>query len=191
MKRNVDESSKGGNHFTVASPSDGDVRRSGAPMRIRRAFALPGAIALALAAVFAPAAAGASGSQTEHFIILSTDPAPNAKAIVVATGPIHAQGIDITVTPTRDRFEFPRGAITVLHHTTKGTSKDTFDPVTCYGTHTENGTYQVTGGTGAYDDARGHGTYKLTATFVGCSQHALPKLFELRVDASGPLALGD
>jgi hypothetical protein len=160
-------------------------------MRIRRSSALLGAVALVSAAVLAPAPAGASGSHNAHFIALSSDPSPTGTAVVVATGPIHARGTDITVTPTRDRFVFPKGAISVLHQTTKGTSKDSFDPVTCYGTHTETGTYRVTGGTRAYDDARGKGTYKLTVTFVGCSQTAPPQVFQLRVDAVGPLTLGD
>jgi hypothetical protein len=184
----VDESSEGENHFGVASLSDGDVRRSGAPMKIRRSFALLGAIALALAAVLAPAPAGASGSRNAHFIILSSDPSPTATAVVIATGPIHARGTDITVNPSRDRFVFPKGAIAVLHQTKH--SHDSFDPVTCYGTHTETGTYQVTGGTRAYDDARGNGTFKVTVTFVGCSQTAPPQVFQLRVDAFGPLSLG-
>ena len=84
-------------------------------MTIRRAFALVGASALAVAAVFVPTTASASGSNNEHIIILSSDPSPTAIPVVVATGPIHALGTDITVNTHRDRFEFPRGAITVLH----------------------------------------------------------------------------
>jgi hypothetical protein len=132
----------------------------------------------------------ASGFHNEHITLLSSDPAQNAQPVVIATGPLHARGLDIeSSTGTRSLFIFPNGTLTVLHQT--GHASDTFDPVTCYGTHTETGTFRVVDGTRAYDDARGHGTYSQTVTFVGCSQTAPPQVFQLRVDASGPLAFGD
>ena len=124
---------------------------------------------------------------TEHFILLQTSPADNATPIVIATGPVHARGTDVQVTNTKDRFVFPKGALIVLHHAKH--SKDTFDPVTCYGTHTESGVYQVAGGTRAYDGAHGYGSYALRISFVGCSQNQPPDVFSLRIDASGPLWL--
>lgn len=155
-------------------------------MRIKRLFALFGASALLVAGV--PAApAGASGSRNQHFIILSSDPSDTAIPVVVATGPIHALGTDTN--SAKERFVFPHGSLKIRHQTKH--SKDSYDPVTCYGVHTETGAYQITDGTRAYDDARGSGTFKVTVTFVGCSRTAPPNVFQLRIDAFGPLAIGD
>jgi hypothetical protein len=157
-------------------------------MKIRRSIAVLAAISLGLL-LLAPGAS-ASNTHNEHFILLSNDPSNNSTPIVIATGPIHARGTDRQINPvSKDKFVFPKGTVTVLHQTKH--SKDAFDSVTCYGTHTETGTYQVTDGTRAYDDAHGHGTYRLTVTFVGCDQSAPPLVFQLRIDASGPLTLGD
>jgi hypothetical protein len=170
----------------VASLSDGGVRTSGAPMKIRRSIAVLAAVTLGLL-VLAPGAS-AGNTRNEHFILLTNDPSNNSTPIVIATGPIHARGMDQGINPSKDKFVFPKGTITVLHQTKH--SSDTFDSTTCYGTHTETGTYQVTGGTRAYDDARGHGTASVTVTFVACDRSAPPLLFQLRIDASGPLTLG-
>jgi hypothetical protein len=171
----------------VASLSDGGVRTSGAPMKIRRSIAVLAAVTLGLL-VLAPGAS-AGNTRNEHFILLTNDPSDNSKLIVIATGPIHARGTDQQINPvSKDKFVFPKGTITVLHQAKH--SNNTFDSTTCYGTFTETGTYQVTGGTRAYDDARGHGTYNLNASFVGCNQSAPPLLVQVRLDASGPLTLG-
>lgn len=156
-------------------------------MKIRRSIAVFAAFTLGLLVLAPGASAGTTNN--EHFILLTSDPSNNSTPIVIATGPIHARGTDQQINPvSKDKFVFPKGTITVPHQTKH--SKDTFDRTTCYGTHTETGTYQVTGGTRAYDDAHGHGTYSLTISFVGCDQSAPPLLFQLRIDASGPLSLG-
>jgi hypothetical protein len=154
-------------------------------MKIKRSIAALAPIPLGLA-VLTPGAS-AAGAQNEHITLLSNN-AAGTTSIAIATGPIHARGTDYQLTPTKDRTTFPQGSITVVHHV--GHSTDTFDPTTCAGMHTETGTYQIVDGTRAYDDARGHGTYRLTVTFVGCSQTAPPQLSQLRVDAFGPLTLG-
>ena len=52
---------------------------------------------------------------------------------------------------------------------------DSFDPRTCFGTATFNGTYAIESGTGAYAGATGAGTYQGQAFFLtertaqGCS----------------------
>jgi hypothetical protein len=122
----------------------------------------------------------------EHFLLLQTD--PNATGpTVIATGPIHARGTDVVIDDNNDVFKFPAGTVRV-HHVAKH-SHDTFDPVTCYGTFRESGTYRVGHGTGAYEDARGRGNYSVTVRFVGCDQNAEPEIFMLTIRASGPLHL--
>jgi hypothetical protein len=88
-----------------------------------------------------------------------------------------------------DRFVFPAGSLKIHHKVTAGTSRDSFDPATCYGTHTERGTYEVTNATGAYKGATGNGTYRLRVEFVGCDQSSPPSVFILRINAVGPLTL--
>ena len=68
--------------------------------------------------------------------------------MIIANGPVHARGTDVQVSPSIDRFVFPNGNLKIHHKTTAGTSHDSFDPITCYGTHTENGTFTVTNATG-------------------------------------------
>jgi hypothetical protein len=50
---------------------------------------------------------------------------------------------------------------------------------------TEHGTWRAVGGTGAYANASGGGTYKVKGTVVGCKSK--PDLFQLRIDATGNL----
>ena len=104
---------------------------------------------------------------------------------MIAFGPIHARGTDDQISDTKDKFVFPKGSVTVVHHAKH--ASDSYDPVTCYGTQNENGTYRVFDGTGAYAHAHGYGTYTLKIFFVGCSQTQPPDVFSLRVSASGPL----
>jgi hypothetical protein len=147
---------------------------------------------LVASAVVAAGASGVAGiasaaaphtSGTQHILLLQTN--PNGSPVVIARGPIHAQGKDIVVNDSRDRFVFPKGALIVRHHATR--HHDSFDKVTCYGRHTESGTYTVLGGTKAYQHASGHGTYHLTVQFVGCSQSNPPRVFQLQVNADGPI----
>jgi hypothetical protein len=74
----------------------------------------------------------------------------------------------------------------VRHHAVS--SRQTFDPKTCYGRQVESGTYTVVGGDGKYANASGRGIYHLVAQFVGCGMNKPPKLFELEIDAFGPLS---
>ena len=75
----------------------------------------------------------------------------------------------------------------IRHRATKpGTTS--VDEVTCLTTYTERGTYRVTSGTGAYEDARGHGHYRVKVVSIGCDEDA-PEVFTLEIRASGPLHL--
>jgi hypothetical protein len=157
-------------------------------MKIRHLVAVLGIAAVA-ALGFAATPAGASTTGAETFTLLSTDPSDNAQPIVIANGPVHARGTDVQVSGSIDRFVFPAGTLRVQHKTTGGTSHDTFDPVTCYGTHTERGTFTVVRGSGAYKAASGSGSYRLAIAFVGCDPQAQPDLFSLTIHAHGTLTI--
>lgn len=157
-------------------------------MKLRYALAALGAAAVATLGVAAPSA-GASTTGTQHFVITTTDPAEDAVQFIAATGPIHALGSVEHVSPSIDRFVFPAGSLRVHHSFTRGSGSNDYDPVTCLGVITEDGIYQVVRGTGAYKGASGSGTYHLSVTFVGCNEENPPRLFFLRIDASGPLTL--
>jgi hypothetical protein len=155
-------------------------------MNIRRSIAVIGVVAVGMLGLAASSAAD-TGSRNEHFVALQTSTAQNATSTLIATGPVHARGTDVQISNTKDKFVFPKGTLNILHKA--GHSKNAFDKVTCYGTFTETGTYKVTGGTGAYKGAHGHGNYTVKASFVGCSQTSPPDVFMLEINAFGPLAL--
>src|SRR6478609_8418908 len=122
--------------------------KTGVFMKITHVLAALGIAAVATIGFAAPS--GATTTGTETFTGLSTDPSDNAQPIIIANGPVHARGTDVQVSPSNDRFVFPGGNLKIHHKTTAGTSHDSFDPVICYGTHTESGTFTATKGTGAY-----------------------------------------
>ena len=161
----------------------------------RRQLRVVAALVVIFLAIFAavPSASAANGHRhrhrghIEHFLVVSSDPSNNAVPIIIATGPIHAKGTDIVVSNTKDIFKFTHGSLFVTHHIKKHSSRDSYDPVTCYFRHTERGTYRVTGGTGAYANAHGHGHYAVRVSGVGCDQNAAPEYFNLEIMASGPL----
>jgi hypothetical protein len=128
----------------------------------------------------------AAKASTQHILALSNNPSNNAKAIVIAQGPVHARGVDIVTGRHTDLFKFPNGALKIFHKA-KG-QHSTFDKKTCLGLVTEHGIFKVTGGTGAYAGASGHGTYHLTVTIVAC-RNQKPKVFQLQIHAAGPLSM--
>lgn len=135
-------------------------------------------------------AGGHHGSQhrVQRFLFLGTDPArEGTPATVVASGPIHAKGTDTVVSDTEDMLAFPEGTISLTHDPKK--SGDSFDPVTCLFRFWERGSYEVTGGTGAYDGASGRGNYTVKGLGVGCDETAPPEVFMLRIFAKGPINL--
>jgi hypothetical protein len=109
-------------------------------------------------------------------------------SLVIGKGVIHAKGTDVVVSGRVDRFEFPDGNLTLRHKVKKGTTHEHFDTVTCYGTFTERGTWRITDGTGAYADARGSGTYRVSGDIVGCDEDAAPEVFFVKVNAKGTLS---
>jgi hypothetical protein len=164
-------------------------------MRIRPVLVGLSAVVLATIGVAGPAQASARHASTGpvQFALLSTDPSEHAQPLIIANGKIHARGTDIELSSNQsgtrgtDKFVFPRGSLFVSHHTTRGTSHDSFDRTTCLGTHTEDGTFNVTGGTNRYSDASGNGHYQLEVDFISCNPNATPRLFIERIQANGSL----
>ena len=153
----------------------------------RSILAATAAVLLSIAGAAPIAAAHTAQARhhgTQHFLGIGTD--VNGSQVVIANGPIHAAGTDVVLSGTLDRFVFPKGNMRVRH--TPQTSHDSFDSVTCLGTHTETGVYKLVDGTRAYADVSGHGTYRVQAFFVGCSQTEPPSLFTLQIKAQGPIS---
>ncbi|MFL6099745.1 MAG: hypothetical protein ACJ71T_07310 [Actinomycetales bacterium] len=86
----------------------------------------------------------------------------------------------------RDAFVFPKGELQVNHHATS--HHESFDPRTCLDRVSERGTYRVVAGTGRYRHATGHGTYRLTGYFAGCTDGDPNNFFTQTIQASGPLS---
>lgn len=113
-------------------------------------------------------------------------------ATIVATGPISGVGTSISTGEDTETDIYPNGSVNLRHPETGGS--DSFDPRTCFGTATFNGTYSIEGGTGAYAGATGAGTYQGQAFFLaertaqGCSEEETAFSFFL-VRAAGTTTL--
>lgn len=151
-------------------------------MKIRRPLVAVAAAILGVVGLSVPAF-GAGSGRAQRFLALESG--ANGPQVVVATGVIHAAGRDVQINGHTDHFVFPAGTLVIQHHATYDHSSS--DPTTCLFQQIENGTFSVTGGTGAYAHVAGRGTYALKITVVGCSQKKPPTVFELQIDATGRL----
>ena len=152
------------------------------------------AAAVLAGALLSAPPAGASGGETDEreaqrqrFVLIQSDPQESGGPIA-ATGPIHARGTDVVIGDIKDRFEFPDGNVIIKHKPKKGSSHESFDPVTCLFTFTERGTWKTIKGTGAYAQVEGNGTYRVLGQGFGCDQNRPPEVFILRIVAKGPLS---
>lgn len=153
---------------------------------MRRNKVVAGGIGILAAGTLAasPAMAVSSGG-TEHFLVVNTSTGSTPGiAPISATGPIHDHGKDIPVSNGKDRFSFPKGAIVVAHKPAK--TSQSFDPVSCTFRFTQQGTYMVLSGTGAYAHVHGSGTFTVTAYSIGCGKTAAAS--STIIMASGPLS---
>jgi hypothetical protein len=128
-----------------------------------------------------------TAAQTQTFVLIQSDPQKEGGPIA-ANGPIHAHGTDVVISDVKDRFKFPAGNVIIKHKPDKGSSTESFDPVTCMFTFTEHGTWKAINGTRAYNDVHGNGTYRVLGQGFGCNQNKPPKVFILRIVAKGPLS---
>jgi len=154
--------------------------------------AVAGAMAATgLTAASASQAAGSSG--TEFFQLVASNPANNAPSSIIARGVFTAGGVDHPGDKV-DRVVFPDGTFKIAH--SNGTGTPRFDAKTCLATIVLNGTYRLSGGTGAYAGISGHGIYRLNILFVGarnaagkCTNKLPPTAFQQIIRAQGPVSM--
>lgn len=113
---------------------------------------------------------------------------------VTATGVVSDHGtLNIGTSGEKAVFDLNKGHLDVTHTNPAPTTTMTAN---CLATQTMAGTYQVTGGTGSYQGATGHGDYKIVSTeqFTkvngSCPNpngNASPTSAALVFHASGPL----
>ena len=138
-----------------------------------------------------PAGAGSSGF--EYFQLLNTSAANNAPSSFIARGVFTAGGVDHPGNKV-DTVVFPDGTFKIAH--SGGTGTPRFNPKTCLSVITLNGTYRLSGGTGAYAGISGHGIYRLNILIVAarnaagqCSNKLPPTAFQQIIKAQGPVSL--
>ena len=156
--------------------------------------AMAGAMAATgLTAASASQAAGAGQSGFEFFQIVTTSASPTAPLSIIARGVFTAGGINHPGNKV-DTAVFPGGTFKIAH--SNGTGTPRFNPRTCLGVITLNGTYRLSGGTGAYAGISGHGIYRLNILIVAarnsagkCSNKLPPTAFQQIIRAQGPVSL--
>lgn len=133
---------------------------------------------------------GASGTENFQMMTTSVSGSPS----VIASGLFTAPGTDHEHPKTNTAtFVFANGTVNVKH--SPGTGTQSFNPNTCLLTINFHGTYQLTGGTGAYQGITGSGNYKLGILAIGaksggkCSKTLPPVAFHQVINASGTASL--
>jgi hypothetical protein len=155
--------------------------------------AVAGAVAAAglTSASASPAGAGRSGF--EFLQLVTTSPNSHAPVSIIARGVFTAGGV--THPGNRvDTAVFPDGTFKIAH--SGGTGTPRFNPKTCLAVFALNGTYRLSGGTGAYAGISGHGIYRLNIMFVAarnaagkCSNKLPPVAYQQIIRAQGPVRL--
>ena len=117
--------------------------------------------------------------------------------VLTARGPIRGTGTDRQVSDNLDVFVFPAGTVNVAHKATAD-SQPKFNLKACTATFTEDGTFQLKGGTGKYAHASGYGRYHLNGLLVLQRKHHKcdtnmndePKLTVIKIRAAGKATIG-
>jgi hypothetical protein len=156
--------------------------------------AVAGAVAATgLTAASASPAAGAGQSGFEFFQFVTTSPSSAAPVSIIARGVFTAGGVNHPGNKV-DTAVFPDGTFKIAH--SNGTGTPRFNPKTCLGVITLNGTYRLSSGTGAYAGVSGHGIYRLNILIVAarnsagkCSNKLPPVAFQQIIKAQGPVSL--
>ena len=156
--------------------------------------AVAAAVAAAgLASASASPAAGASRSGFEFLQLVTTSPSSHAPISLIATGVFDAGGVNHQGNKV-DTAVFPDGTFNIAH--SNGTGTPRFNAKTCLATIVLNGTYRLSGGTGAYAGISGHGIYRLNIMFVAarnsagkCSNKLPPVAYQQIIRAQGPVRL--
>jgi hypothetical protein len=134
--------------------------------------ALAGLTALAATSLAGATSAQAAPMRTESIVMTSVSlNGVDRPTRVVALGPIHGSGLETQVEQDTETgaivhsiWHFAHG--TVTSDAVENYSLD-FDPTTCTARAIGTGTWTITGGTGAYAGARGHGTFTDRGVLVG------------------------
>jgi hypothetical protein len=142
-------------------------------MRKLLATAAAAVITVTGATAGASAASAAAGTHhhshgTEHIQVMSTATA-GGPASAIARGVFTAAGRADLGSAKIGTLVFPGGTITLSHRASRRTSQ--VDPRTCLNLLGQDGSYEITGGTGRYAGIRGHGTYQLSLEFVSARSH--------------------
>ena len=112
---------------------------------------------------------------------------------IIATGVFTAGGTSTATSGTATTVTFPNGTFVINH--SKGTGTHSFNPKTCLFKGNVKGTYTLGGGTGAYANLSGTGTYQATILGVAaksggtCSAKLPPTASQQLIRASGPVSL--
>ena len=146
-----------------------------------------------LASASASLAAGAGRSGFEFLQLVTTSPNSHAPISLIATGVFAAGGVNQQGSKV-DTAVFPDGTFNIAH--SNGTHTLRFNPKACLGVFAQDGTYQLSHGTGAYAGISGHGIYRENITFVTarnsagtCSNKLPPVAYQQIIRAQGPVRL--
>jgi hypothetical protein len=155
--------------------------------------AVAGAVAAAGLTAASASQVGAGSSGFGFFQLVKTNPANSAPGTIIARGVFTAGGVDHPGNKV-DTVVFPNGTFKIAH--SNGTGTPRFNAKTCLGVFALNGTYQLSGGTGAYAGISGHGIYRLNIMEVAarnaagkCSGKLPPTAFQQIIKAQGPVKL--
>lgn len=167
---------------------------------IRRTAAVATAAAASFTMFLATPAASAQGLDTQSFMVMfTTQNGVDQPARVIARGPIAGAGYGTqTEEESGDQqishtvMHFPRGNVSA---TFRENFDWTIDLRACMAHGHGDGTFTITGGTGAYAGATGDGTFVVRGTLVGARDDhgecqgpdspVPPTLVKVRVDATG------
>lgn len=161
---------------------------------MKKAFAVVLGIAFGIFGLAGTASAQAGGNQ--RFIVFGSGSGGDESATVIAFGPITGVGtFEETADPDVVRFVFDEGSITLAVPSDE--ESEEFDERTCSGSFTFSGSFEIIGGTGAYEGATGSGRFQGQGRFFGertlegCSEDEDAGFFFFLVNATGNVTLDD
>jgi hypothetical protein len=122
-----------------------------------------GIVTVALGAVMF-AACSSSSTGVETIYGTTTSDANNPTVPLTATGVFTDTGsLSLGSNSTKGTLHFKKGGLNLTHSNPPSPNAPTsFDPTTCRAVFAESGTFTVTGGTGPYNGASGHGTFSVS-----------------------------
>jgi len=130
----------------------------------RNEMKIVGIATVALAAVLLAACSSSStGAETIYGTTTSTANNPTvplrATGVFTDTGSIYLGNNNAT----KGTLHFKKGGLNLTHSNPPSLNTPTsFNPTTCRAVFAGSGTFKVTGGTGPYNGATGHGTFTVT-----------------------------